>query len=186
MSTHLIKLEEAGKRYLSRRFSVEISQNDFLLISGANGTGKTTLIMMILGFVYPDSGIIEKRKLKIGYVPEKVVLPPFVDVMEYLKTMARIKRDVINPTLIHELEVPIDKKIYELSKGNQQKLAVLTALMGKPHLLVLDEPLSGLDDDMKEKMVNIIKTTHHKGQSILISTHEPERFLDVCTKHLSL
>ncbi len=181
-----IKLEEAGKRYLSHRFTLEVSKDDFLVISGDNGSGKTTLLMLILGFIHPDTGKIEKRKLKMGYLPEKVVLPPFIPVMEYLLTMARIKKDTLDPTLLHILEVPLDKSIHQLSKGNQQKIAFISACMGKPHLLILDEPFSGLDEVMKEKMVELIEKRHHQGTSILISTHEPERFLHLATKHLRL
>lgn len=186
MSTHLIKLEEAGKRYLSHRFTIEVSNHDFFVISGGNGTGKTTLLMMILGFIDPDCGMIEKRRLKIGYVPEKVVLPPHVEVFDYLKTMARIKHDRIDLSLVHLFEVPIDKRIHELSKGNQQKLALMTAFMGKPNLLILDEPLSGLDDLMQDRVIGIIKMQFEKGLSVMVSTHEPERFMPYATKHVAL
>lgn len=186
MSTHLIKLEEASKRYISQRFTLEISKNDFLVISGANGTGKTTLLLMILGFIYPDSGQILKRKLKIGYVPEKVMLPPFVEVLEYLKTMAKIKKDQLNMQLVHRFLVPINLKIHELSKGNQQKVAIITALMGNPDLLILDEPLSGLDDKMQNIFFEVIKEYSKKEIGIMVSTHEPERFMGIATKHISL
>lgn len=186
MSTHLIKLNDVGKNYITKKFTIEIKPNDFLLVSGSNGTGKTTLMMLILGFIHPDSGVIEKKKIKMGFLPEKVMLPPLVDVWDYLKTMARIKKDVIDMDLLHTLEIPVDKKIYELSKGNQQKLAMMTAFMGHPHLTVLDEPLSGLDDVMKEKVVEIIKSYYRMGHSILLSTHEPEQFYDVATKKVIL
>jgi ABC-2 type transport system ATP-binding protein len=186
MSTHLIKLEEAGKKYVSHRFSLDLYQNDFFLISGGNGSGKTTLLMLVLGFIYPDSGSITKRKLKIGYVREKVALPPFVNVLDYLKTYARIKKGTVDMRLVHHFEVPVDKTMYELSKGNQQKVALLCALMGSPNLIVLDEPLSGLDDVTKEKFVHVLTDVYHKGVSIMISTHEPEWFLAVATKHIHL
>ncbi len=186
MSTHLIKLEEAGKHYLHHTFSIEIKQHDFVLVSGTNGSGKTTLINMIIGFIDPDRGAIDKKKLKIGYVPEKVILPPFVDVLDYLKNMARIKRGVVDLSLLRELEIPIDKKIYELSKGNQQKLAMMVAFMGSPELVILDEPLSGLDEMMKQKVSTIIKSFYHKGYSLFVSTHEPHYFSDVTTKKLNL
>lgn len=181
-----IKLEEAGKRYLSHRFSLVISKGDFLVISGENGSGKTTLLMMILGFIHPDTGSIEKRKLKMGYVPEKVVLPPFIRVMEYLLTMARIKKDSLDPHILDVLDVPLDKSIHQLSKGNQQKLALIAAFMGQPHLLILDEPLSGLDEQMKDHVINLLSERHHRGTSILVSTHEPERFLHLATQHVKL
>lgn len=186
MSTHLIKLEEAGKRYISHRFTLEIAKTDFLVISGANGTGKTTLLLMILGFIYPDSGLISKGKLKIGYVPEKVMLPPFINVFEYLKTMAKIKKDQLNMDLIHRFQIPIDLNIHELSKGNQQKIAIVTALMGHPHMIIFDEPLSGLDEVMQDVFFEVISDYYHQGISMMVSTHEPNRFMDLATKHISL
>lgn len=186
MSTHLIKLEEAGKRYISQRFTLEISKKDFLVISGANGTGKTTLLLMILGFIYPDSGQIHKRKLKIGYVPEKVMLPPFVDVFEYLKTMAKIKKDQLDMRLVHLFEIPLDHKIHELSKGNQQKIAIITALMGRPDLIIFDEPLSGLDESMQDVFFDVISSCYEQGVGMMVSTHEPNRFIGLATKHIRL
>ncbi len=186
MSTPLIKIEEASKRYLRNPFNIEVLSDDYLVISGGNGTGKTTLLLMILGFIYPDHGKVFKKRLKIGYVPEKVVLPPFVNVLEYLETMARIKKDRLNIALVHDLEVPIHKKIHELSKGNQQKLSIMTALMGNPHVLIFDEPLSGLDEQMQEKTIRIINSYYEKGKCIMVSTHEPNRFIPYATKHIQL
>lgn len=186
MSTHLIKLEEAGKRYINQRFTLEIEKTDFLVISGANGTGKTTLLLMILGFIYPDSGAIYKSKLKIGYVPEKVILPPFIEVFEYLKTMAKIKKDQLNLNLVHRFQIPIDRKMHELSKGNQQKVAIITALMGHPNLIIFDEPLSGLDEAMQDVFFDVIREYYHLGVTMMVSTHEPHRYMDLATKHISL
>ncbi|HAX03285.1 MAG: hypothetical protein A2Y45_01010 [Tenericutes bacterium GWC2_34_14] len=186
MSTNLIKLEEAGKRYIPHRFSIDVTEKDIILVSGGNGSGKTTLLMLVLGFIYPDTGLVTKRKLKIGYVPEKVSLPPFVGVLEYLETYARIKKSQLDMDLIHYFQIPIDKTMYELSKGNQQKVSIMCALMGKPHLVVLDEPLSGLDLEMSNRLIDVIKRYYLKGCSFIISTHQPDLFREFATKHLQL
>jgi ABC-2 type transport system ATP-binding protein len=183
---HYIKLEEAGKRYLAKRFNLTIQENEFWVISGANGSGKTTLLLMILGFIRPDVGLIDKKKLKIGYLPEKMMLPPFIKAFDYLETMARIKKDQVNMDYIYRLEVPLNASIYELSKGNQQKLGILQAFMGHPKLIVLDEPFSGLDEKSAEIVVDILEEIMQEGVSFLISTHQPERFRHLWTEHIEL
>lgn len=186
MSTHLIKLEEAGKTYLPRRFSLSIEEDDFMIISGTNGSGKTTLLMLILGFIHPDMGCISKQKFQMGYVPEKVILPPLVKVEEYLKTIARIKGGIIDYHLIHRLKIPCQKYLFELSKGNQQKVAIYSAFLGNPHLIILDEPLSGIDEEMKDIIIDLIEEKHNEGIPMLISTHEPTSFIHLATKHIKL
>lgn len=183
---HYIKLEEAGKKYLPKRFNLTIQRNECWVISGANGSGKTTLLLLVLGFIRPDVGVIEKNRLKIGYLPEKIMLPPLIKAMDYLETMARIKRDQLCMDYIHRLAIPLHQFIYELSKGNQQKLGFLQALLGRPQLIVLDEPFSGLDDESSQIMVDILHDIHEKGVSLLISTHQPERFSHHWTKHMHL
>jgi len=92
----LIKLDHAGKKYLNRTFDLEINEKDFILVSGENGNGKTTLIHLLLGFTHPDLGTVQSKKLKIGYLPEKAMLPSFVQVMKYLETLSRIKKSKID------------------------------------------------------------------------------------------
>lgn len=183
---HYIKLEEAGKRYLPRRFNLMIGKEEFWVISGENGSGKTTLLLMILGFIRPDIGHIEKKKFKMGYLPEKMMLPPLIKALDYLETMARIKKDHIHVEYIHRLNIPLDKYIYELSKGNQQKLGFLQAIMGHPELIVLDEPFSGLDEVSCEVVVSILEEMISTKTSFIISTHQPERLAHLWTEHITL
>ncbi len=155
----LIKLDQAGKRYLNHRFNLLIEKSDFVLVSGENGNGKTTLIHLLLGFTKPDLGRVQRTKMKIGYLPEKAMLPLFVNVSVYLKTLARIKKTEINHDLVNAFHLPIEKSIHELSKGNQQKLAIVSTFLGKPDLIILDEPLSGLDDESTETLKRHIEDT---------------------------
>ena len=71
----LISMKQAGKHYLPKTFDLEINKSDFILVSGDNGNGKTTLIQLVLGFTRPDKGTVVSGKLKIGYLPEKAMLP---------------------------------------------------------------------------------------------------------------
>lgn len=182
----LIKLEKAGKNYLTRTFDLEINPSDFILISGENGNGKTTLIQLILGFTRPDVGTIESKKLKIGYLPEKAMLPLYVKVMPYLETMARIKKSKIDQKLLLMFNIPIFKSIHELSKGNQQKLAIVSTFIGKPDLIILDEPFTGLDLESTLALKGYIELKKREGMSFVVSTHQPELFSHLASKHLKL
>ena len=76
------------------------------------------------------------KRLKIGYVLKLY----YLRLLMFLNILNDGKKDRLNIALVHDLEVPIHKKIHELSKGNQQKLSIMTALMGNPHVLIFDEP----------------------------------------------
>jgi len=182
----LIKLEHAGKKYLNQSFDFEINEKDFILVSGENGNGKTTLVHLLLGFIHPDHGTVQSEKLKIGYLPEKAMLPPYVKVMTYLETLSRIKKSKIDQNLLLEFNIPLLKSIHELSKGNQQKLAIFSTFMGHPDLIILDEPLSGLDAESTCMLKKCLLKKKEEGLSIMVSTHQPELFIDMASKHLEL
>ncbi len=182
----LIKMEKAGKNYLDKKFDLTINLGDFVLVSGDNGNGKTTLIQLILGFINPDSGTIEAKDLKIGYLPEKAMLPSFVKVLTYLETLARIKKAKLDESLLLDFKLPIFKSIHELSKGNQQKLAIVSTFVGHPDLIILDEPLSGLDAESEKTLKFLIEKKKAQGMSFLISTHKPDIFKHMANTHLKL
>lgn len=182
----LIRLENVKKNYLNRVFDLDIHQKDFILVSGENGQGKTTLILLVLGYIFPDQGKIESKKLKIGYLPEKVTLPLFVKVSKYLDTLAKIKKTKMEHELLYAFSVPLQKSIHELSKGNMQKLALVSTFLGEPDLIILDEPFSGLDQESADILEKYMEKRRNEGASFLISTHQPERFKHLCTKHLIL
>ncbi len=183
---HLIELREAKKHYCPQSFNLIIEAHDFIVISGENGKGKTTLLELILGFKRPDLGFVNKKKLKIGYLPEVMMLPPLIKVSEYLETLAKVKKDRLSEELIHLFDIPLFKYIYQLSKGNQQKLAIISTFIGKPDLIVLDEPLTGLDQTSMLDLKAFLKKKKESGLSILISTHNPDLFKDLANKTLCL
>jgi ABC-2 type transport system ATP-binding protein len=183
---HLVKLEDAGKHYLSRTFCLEIEKSDFILVSGENGHGKTTLIQLILGFISPDKGFVSCQKIKIGYLPEKAMLPLFIKVYVYLETLAKLKKAPLDQELILAFNLPIFKSVHELSKGNMQKLAIVSTFLGNPDLIILDEPLSGLDHESTLILKKYIEKKKEAGMSFMISTHHPELFSDLASKHLKL
>jgi ABC-type multidrug transport system ATPase subunit len=181
-----ISLKNAGKHYLEKRFDLEIKKHDFVLVSGDNGTGKTTLIQLVLGYTRPDVGCVESKKIRIGFLPEKVMLPMFIQVSEYLKTMSKIKKGKIDDALVHALKVPMLNGIHELSKGNMQKLAIVSTFIGNPELVILDEPFSGLDIESQGILSDYIQKKQAEGMSFMISTHKPEYFKGLANKTIDL
>ena len=183
---HLVKLTNAQKHYCKHIFNLEINLKDVIVVSGENGQGKTTLIELILGYKKPDKGKVEKNKIKIGYLPEESMLPNLVRVCDYLETLAKVKKTKIDEKIIHLFDIPIFKPISQLSKGNKQKLAIISIFIGKPDLVILDEPFSGLDTYSKDRLVDFITEKSNQKMSFLISTHQPKRFSHIMTKALYL
>lgn len=124
----LIKLIDVKKSYLNKTFNLSIKQNDIILIVGKNGSGKSTLIKLITNYIKPSSGIIKRSKTNIYYLEEIAKLPLNIKASEYLKIIVDIKKTNINYELSSLFNIPLNKYIYELSKGNKQKLALLQTL----------------------------------------------------------
>ena len=187
MSWLPIELKDVTKNYLQTSFNLEIRPSDCLLVTGSNGSGKTTLLRLILGFTKPDHGIITIcKKLKIGYLPEKAELPLFTTALDYLLMIAKIKKVELDIKMLNELNIPLFKKINHLSKGNHQRVAIAATLIGKSDLIILDEPLSGLDRKTTNALIRIIKKMMENNQSFIISSHSPNAFKKLATNFLEL
>ena len=164
---------------------------------GRNGAGKTTTIRMITGIFMPDSGKIDwlgadngmSFRDRIGYLPEERGLYKQMKLIELLMFLAEIKgrrgaevRQAIDRWLKRfELWDKRDAKVEELSKGNQQKVQLIGALLHDPDLIILDEPQSGLDPVNMVLVRNVLRDLKDEGRTILLSTHvmaEAERMAD--------
>jgi ABC-2 type transport system ATP-binding protein len=155
---------------------------------GRNGAGKTTTIRMITGIFMPDSGRIVwsgsdgagSFRDRIGYLPEERGLYKQMKVIEHLLFLAEIKgrkpagvRPSIDRWLERfELTEKSTAKIEELSKGNQQKVQLIGTLLHDPELIILDEPLSGLDPVNVVLVRNLLRELKDEGRTILLSTHQ--------------
>jgi ABC-2 type transport system ATP-binding protein len=164
---------------------------------GPNGAGKTTTLRMIMSIIYPDSGSIDvlggnalRSKDRIGYLPEERGLYRKVRVGEFLQYIARLK-GVRRPNLagyvkewLERVELPdVDrKKCEELSKGMQQKVQFLSAILHEPELLIFDEPFSGLDPVNAELLNRIIRELHDQGRTVIFSTHILHQAEQICDR----
>ncbi|WP_276485045.1 ABC transporter ATP-binding protein [Paraflavitalea pollutisoli] len=164
---------------------------------GPNGAGKTTLIRMLTGITFPDEGEIllngrpfdpVKDMVQIGYMPEEKGLYKKMKIGEQALYLARLKGlgklDAMEKTRQwfkrFEMESWWNKKVEDLSKGMQQKLQFVTTVSHAPKLIILDEPLSGLDPVNADLIKNEIFRLAQEGASIIFSTHRMKEVEEIC------
>ena len=186
MSTTLVTLHNVIKYDVKKAYNLEINKGDFILIKGQNGSGKTTLIRLVLSFIKPNNGQIIKEKIKIGYLPEQMILPDFMRGFTYLNLCEKMKKAPIDPELLHLFDVPLFRHVQQLSKGNKQKLAIISVLTGKPDLIIMDEPLSGLDENSIQKFTSYLKKLKDQHKTFMISSHHETAFQSLVTKEINL
>ncbi|MEO2259699.1 ABC transporter ATP-binding protein [Paenibacillus amylolyticus] len=179
-----------GNAQVLDEINLEVKQGECAVLVGRNGSGKSTLLRMLAGILLPDTGSIQRTmKGSDGYAVDGMPRLPFTS-GEYLWDMGRIRG--IRPEILRErirelsellyLDTAIDQKLPLLSKGTLQKVNLIQALLPGPGgLLLLDEPLSGLDIPAQEGIVSLLGQWKDEGTSIVTACHEPlliERLAD--------
>ena len=153
------------------------------LITGANGTGKSTFLNLIIGLIYPNHGYVNNNLL-INYVPDKNILPFNVTINKILLLLTELKNDnYINTIMLmkyFDIYNNRYKKINELSKGMIQKVLIIQAFIGNPDVIIFDEALNGLDKDNQEKLKEIIEILKRSAKTIIITSHYPDYYNDLC------
>lgn len=196
----MLKIENVtkqfGKHTAVNDLSLEITANSLFGFLGGNGAGKTTSFRMILGLMDPTAGnitwngkpITYGMSSKIGYLPEERGLYPKLSVEEQLVYLAKL-RGMTKANALDEITYWLDrfkvpqnrkKKIEELSKGNQQKIQFMSAVLHKPELLILDEPFSGLDPVNVEMLQEAVIDLQKKGTTIVFSSHQMAQVEQLC------
>lgn len=190
-----------GDKKVVDNINLEINKPGVYGLLGTNGAGKTTTIRMLLGILKKDSGEINwkgkevKRKhVNFGYLPEERGVYPKVNVYTQLMYFAKLKgmkeekADEAIRYWVKRLEVEeyINMTAEKLSKGNQQKIQFITAVVHDPELIVLDEPFSGLDPVNTEIIRNVILELIKKGKYIIMSAHQMSVVEEFCTDILIL
>jgi len=176
--------------------SMEVEEGALFGFLGANGAGKTTTMRMILDIFRPDSGQItwngkevrEVARRNWGYLPEERGLYPKMEVEEQLLFLARLNglsKQVASRELdawLERLQINANrkKKIEELSKGNQQKVQFLAAILHNPAVLIMDEPFNGLDPVNANVLKEAFLEMHRRGKTIIFSTHQLEQVEELC------
>ena len=179
-----------------RNLSMEIQEGEIFGFLGPNGAGKTTTIRQILDVIRPDSGQItwqgrpvsEISRQAWGYLPEERGLYPKMGVEDQLIFLARLygrskaeARQDLNSWLERfQIEANRKKRVEELSKGNQQKVQFLAAILHDPQVLIMDEPFTGLDPVNVNLLKDAFLEMHRRGKTIIFSTHQMETVEELC------
>ena len=198
-------LKNVSKAFIGKQavdnISLSLDKPGVFGLLGTNGAGKTTTIRMLLGIIKKDSGeitwrgkAVTRKTVNFGYLPEERGVYPKTKIFDQLMYFAELKgmkkqeaEKSINKwakelKVEEYLQMPAEK----LSKGNQQKIQFMTAIIHNPELVVLDEPFSGLDPVNTEILKNIIINLVKDGKYIIMSAHQMATIEEFCSDILIL
>lgn len=197
----MIELKHIRKDYgectVIKNQSLSIKDKEFFVLIGPSGSGKTTLLKLINRLIDPTEGDVlldgksvmdyplRELRLNTGYVLQQIALFPNLTVAENIELVPIMKKwpKQIRKEQTTQLlsKVGLDPKIYahryphELSGGEQQRVSIVRAIIGKPEILLMDEPFSALDPISRRQLQDLIKTLHHElGLTIVFVTHNME------------
>lgn len=200
-----LKIENLTKTYgdfkALNHVSLEVENGKILGILGRNGAGKTTTIKSIMGIIEPEEGSItfdgidiRKAKVSIGYLPEErglYVNAVVKDQLLYFAMLNGMDKKVAFTEikkLLEEFKIPgyLNKKVKTLSKGNKQKIQLISAILHKPQIVILDEPFSGLDPVNIELFKSTVLDLKKSGATIPFSSHRMEDVEEMCDRIVML
>jgi len=182
-------VKKFGRVAALRGVSLCLRRGEVVGLLGPNASGKTTLLKIIMGFIRPDRGEVRvlgrdpyldpSIRARVGYVPEDVLLYDSLTVREFLYFMGRMRK--MDPSTyidrarllatLFEIEDKMDCLVGSLSKGDRQKLALISALLHEPDVLILDEPLASLDLVAARVLKEVLREIRSRGGGVIISTH---------------
>jgi ABC-2 type transport system ATP-binding protein len=201
----MLKLTNLTKKFGNfiavNNINLEINAGDFFGFLGQNGAGKTTTIKMITGLYAPTNGTIHiggfdiqknhiEAKQLIGYIPDQPFLYEKLTGREFLffcgglyKIEKNKLKKIIDETIDQlKIEQWVDKRTEEYSQGMKQRIAIASALLHNPRLLVVDEPMVGLDPQSALIVKNVLKKKASEGVAIFMSTHSLNVAEEICSR----
>ena len=198
-------LKNVSKTFVGKKavddISFEMNKPGVYGLLGTNGAGKTTTIRMLLGIIKKDSGeinwngkAVDRKSVNFGYLPEERGVYPktkIYDQLMYFAELKGMKKEETDKAIKRwaeklKVEEYLDKQAEKLSKGNQQKIQFMTAVIHNPELIVLDEPFSGLDPVNTELIKNIIIDLVKEGKYVIMSAHQMATIEEFCSDILIL
>lgn len=193
--TALLRIERASVRYGNRlvldEVSVTLNPGEFVTVVGPNGAGKTTLLRLLLGLLEPSTGTLWRAPdLRVGYVPQRLALDPTLplSVNRFLTLTLRVSRARLLAVLEETgMACLFDAPVQGLSGGELQRLLLARALLRDPQLLVLDEPLQGVDIEGQAELLRLItRARAQRGCTVLMVSHELHLLLSVTDRLITL
>ena len=202
----MLKVENLRKSYDDRTVvhdvSFEVAAGEIFALLGPNGAGKTTLIRMITDIIRPDAGTVTfagrslrgSDRPRVAYLPEERGLYRRAGVLDTLAYFGELKglaagaarREAAALLAEFGLEAWGAKQVQALSKGMQQKVQLCAALIGRPELLILDEPFSGLDPINVQVLEDVLHQRRREGTTVLLSTHQMNKVEQQCDRALMI
>ena len=196
----MLKIDQISKAFTGIKavdnISLDIPVGEVFGFLGPNGAGKTTTLRMIMNIIQPDSGLIaidgkpstSCDHARIGYLPEERGIyqkAKVRDVVEYFGKLKSIPVSEVKERASYwfnrlKIEDLADKKVAELSKGNQQKVQFIIAVINDPVLMILDEPFTGLDPVNQKILQDIIRDFKAQDRTIILSTHQMAKVEENC------
>lgn len=194
MTQAMIRVEEVSKQYASTKavnqLSFAVNKGEIFALLGPNGAGKSSLVRMLVGFTKPDSGKIsiqldgsyfsEIPANKLGYLPEDRGLygeKTLLQNLHYFAALHGVSKQQAKQNIDYwlkrfDLLGRENEPLKSLSKGNQQKVQLITAILHSPEIVILDEPFSGLDPINQEKVVLFLAELKQQGMTVILSAHQ--------------
>lgn len=202
MSKLALKVEGLSKSFAGQRvvenLNFEVPEGALTGLVGFNGAGKSTTLKCLLGMVIPDQGSIfffesqplDKVKKEIGYLPERPLLPEFLNSVEFLKhhwnlsisdknlqdNFEEVSAAILKKVGLYEVRT---KSIRAFSKGMKQRIGIAQALLRNPKLLLLDEPFSGLDLEGRVFLRTLLKDLNLSGVTIVFTSHSVSELIEL-------
>jgi ABC-2 type transport system ATP-binding protein len=197
-----IQIDDLSKRYHGakveslKNLSLQVAPGEIYGFLGPNGAGKSTTIRTLMNFIQPTGGHAQilgldivrdsvKIKQSVGYLSSDMALYPKMTGKQFLHYMREVRGHVdtaYQDELVRKLKAEADKRLGDLSRGNQQKFAIVQAFMHKPEVLILDEPSSGLDPLMQEVFYDLLQEAKKRGSAIFMSSHILSEVQKVCDR----
>lgn len=212
MKMCVVKVEKIGKVYKSHQglvkkrkvlalegLSLEIRKGEVFGLLGLNAAGKSTLLKLLLGFIFPTQGEFEilgerkkniQVKTRIGFFPEEASFYNYLSAEEFLDFCGKLfqitgekrKKKIVDLLKLVGLENNKKVRIKEFSRGMKQRLGIASALINDPEIIFLDEPMNGLDPQGRKKVKNIILELKKRGRSIFFSSHILAEVEEICDR----
>jgi len=189
----MLRVSQLTKRYGSTvaldRLSLDVPAGAVFGLLGPNGSGKTTFLRLVMGFIFPESGQIDRGGLstaRIGYLSEHAFYPTRFTARDYLSTLGHLggtphRREIDRLLAQLGVEEFAGRRLGALSRGTLQRVGLAQVLLGDPDLILLDEPVLGLDPAAQKFMRDQIGALHLAGKTIFLCSHNLDEVARVCT-----
>ena len=206
MAQSAVRFDQVRKNYgrqaVLQGIDLDIAPGMSLGLVGINGAGKTTLIKCLLDFCHVDSGAIEifgtphsdsRARTRLAFLPERFMPPYFLTGRDFLRYMLELDQRATDEGEVRAMfaaldldAAALDQPVRSYSKGMTQKLGLAACLLAEPDLLILDEPMSGLDPLARARVKHLLRQLRERGRTLFFTSHALSDVEDICEQMVVL